>query len=118
MHTGTHYVQNITINHDSITPGQVTVSGDLISSGLQGFFVIAYTQYYHEGVHYGVASYRSGDRDTARVSLTLDLPGRANYSFFVFGINETGLPLPRSANVVQTVSSTIGYGNNKGMRAS
>ena len=89
----------------------------MIGSRARGFFVIAYT-HYHDVVHYGIASYRSVDRSAARVSLELDLPGQTNFSFFVFDLNERGLPFPVSANVVQTVSvtaPTTGQDNEKGI---
>ena len=108
---GTHFVQNITVN--PVTPNQLTVSGDLISSKVQGFFVIAYVINGTESddVRYGVARSRPANIETAEINLSLS--GGVAYAISVFSVNETGLPVSKSAYFTQT-ALIDGHINDKG----
>ena len=81
------------------------MSGDLVSSEVQGFFVIA-TAYQRDDVYYGVARRRFGHVGIAKASVMLSLTGGATYNFSVFSVNETGLPYCRSASQALTVNVT------------
>ena len=84
----------------------MTVSGDLISSEVQGIFVIA-TEYQSDDVCYGVARQRLGHVGIAKANVTLSLTGGATYNFSVFSVNETGLPYYRSASQAHTVTLNV-----------
>ena len=81
------------------------MSGDLISSEVQGFFVIAIAHQSDE-VCYGVAKRRLGHAGNTRASVMLSLTGGATYNFSVFTVNESGLPYYRSASQAHTVNVT------------
>ena len=81
------------------------MSGDLIRSEVQGFFVIAIAHQSDEA-YYGVARQRLGYGGNARASVTLSLTGGATYNFSVFTVNETGLPYYKSASQAHTVNVT------------
>ena len=79
------------------------MSGDLISSKVQGFFVIAIAHHSDE-VYYGVARQRPGHAGNTRTSVTLSLAVGSTYNFSVFSVNESGLPYYRSASQAYTVT--------------
>ena len=81
------------------------MSGDLIKSEVQGFFVIAIS-HQRDDVYYGVSRLRLSHVGIAKASVTLSITGGATYNFSVFTVNETGLPYYRSASQAHTVNVT------------
>ena len=92
--TGTHDIQNTTATVDSTQPSTIEISAGFIpGSKSKGFLAMAHSD---NDINFAVAT-RLGNQSTSSTSITK--LKRANYSIYLFTIEENGLPLNWSASI-------------------